>query len=166
MLPADHPSRPIVCGVAPDFDHLGHARYASQLSRRLACELVIAHVASRPTALQPPQSAVFPLTPGAAAALPAGPELEEADAERRARLEDELRRAAAPVDPAARVRVVAAATTLGGLRQVVEEEGAQMLVVASHGKGTVRAALLGSTTHALVTDPPCAVLVAPPERSA
>ena len=50
------------------------------------------------------------------------------------------------------------------LCDIVAERDASMLVVGSRGHGAVRAALLGSTSHALAGQASCPVLVVPPPQ--
>jgi nucleotide-binding universal stress UspA family protein len=57
------------------------------------------------------------------------------------------------------------ATPADGLRRIASDRDAKLLVVGSHGRGTVRAALLGSTCHALVTDAPRPVVGVPTDDS-
>ena len=61
----------------------------------------------------------------------------------------------------AQVEVAVDATVADGLRRIAADRDAELLVVGSRGRGTVRAALLGSTSHALVADAPCPVVVVP-----
>lgn len=48
---------------------------------------------------------------------------------------------------------------------LAQAEGADLLVVASHGTGGTADRVLGSTASAIVGDAPCAVLVVPPAPS-
>lgn len=52
------------------------------------------------------------------------------------------------------------------LAAVAGERGAAMLVVGSHGGGTLRRAPLGSVAAELINSPPCPVLVVPPGAAA
>jgi nucleotide-binding universal stress UspA family protein len=61
----------------------------------------------------------------------------------------------------AQIVVVLDATAADGLRRAATERDAELLVIGSRGRGTVRAALLGSTAHSLVDDAPCPILVVP-----
>jgi nucleotide-binding universal stress UspA family protein len=61
----------------------------------------------------------------------------------------------------ARVEVALDASVADGLRRIATDHHAELLIVGSRGRGTVRAALLGSTSHALAGDAPCPVVVLP-----
>lgn len=53
--------------------------------------------------------------------------------------------------------------TAPALARVARQEGAALIVVASRGFGPLKAALLGSVSHALMTDAPVPVMILPPE---
>lgn len=61
----------------------------------------------------------------------------------------------------AEVEVAVAETIVDGLRRIAVDRDAELLVVGSRGHGSLRAALLGSTSHALAGDAPCPVVVVP-----
>jgi nucleotide-binding universal stress UspA family protein len=52
------------------------------------------------------------------------------------------------------------------LLDAVDEEGAELLVVGSRGRGSVSSAVLGSVSRRLTTDARCPVVVVPPDVSA
>lgn len=92
----------------------------------------------------------YPVAPAA--------ELEEVRAEARQRLEQLL----AEWDVSgAQAEVALDASVADGLRRIAAERDAELLIVGSRGHGAVRAALLGSTSHALAGDAPCPVVVVP-----
>jgi nucleotide-binding universal stress UspA family protein len=49
---------------------------------------------------------------------------------------------------------------------VVVEDGAELLVVGSRGRGSIRSRLFGSVSRRLATEATCAVVVVPPEAAA
>ncbi len=68
-----------------------------------------------------------------------------------------------PTDVQERVEAGDPATELA---RVVEEEGAELLVVGSRARGDIRSALLGSVSQSLERLAPCALVVVPPGASA
>jgi nucleotide-binding universal stress UspA family protein len=85
-------------------------------------------------------------------------------AESRARaLVDEVRAAMAPLRPAVDVLAVAGAPAAV---LVGRAAGAELLVVGSRGRGTVRGAVLGSVTLHCVAQAPCPVVVVHPSSEA
>lgn len=135
----------VLCSV-DDSDHaLAVARYAAHLARALDHELVLLHVAM-PT-----------YAPGVSAA-PAGRErLREAElqgAEKLlarialdAGLGDDVRSRAEIGDPA------------GTIVRVCEEEDAALVVLGSRGRGSLKAALLGSVSTAVASNAPCPCVI-------
>ncbi len=140
----------IVCGV----DHVDEARealsFARQLSERLGLQLVLAHAAAAPTPA--------PAAMGGYGAPPYDVNAYE-QALRAAKhfLED--------VAVAERLDNVRVRAELGNavdwLPRIAAEEQAELLVVASRGRGPFRAAVLGSVSTALATSAPCPVAVVP-----
>jgi nucleotide-binding universal stress UspA family protein len=51
------------------------------------------------------------------------------------------------------------------LLEAVEQDGAELLVVGSRGRGSMRSAVFGSVSRRLATDASCPVVVVPPEAS-
>ncbi len=139
----------------------------ADLARRLGLPLVVAYVApsGRFVAGGPPdlgEAAVVAPAPGLPYPYPIVPDAAELDMireEARRRIEQLL--AQWGTDDA-QVEVALDATIADGLRRIAVDRDAELLVVGSRGRGTVRAALLGSTSHALVADAPCPVVVVPP----
>jgi nucleotide-binding universal stress UspA family protein len=52
------------------------------------------------------------------------------------------------------------------LLEAVDQEGAELLVVGSRGRGAIRSAVFGSVSRKLATDATCPVVVVPPDVSA
>ena len=153
----------IVCAV--DIDHGERPRaltVAADLAERLDLPRVVAYVAPLvgPSATEPLAGGEAVIgAPAPAIPYPVAPpatELAEVREEARRRAEQVL--AQWQVDDA-QIEVALDATVADGLRRAATDRDAELLVVGSRGRGTVRAALLGSTCHALVTDAPCPVVV-------
>ncbi|MFP5363205.1 MAG: universal stress protein [Thermoleophilia bacterium] len=141
-------------------------RVAADLATRLQRRLVAAHIAppgpfpSGGPAINSGDGVIVapaPALPNQYPVMPEAGELDEARDEARRRIERLL--TACGIDDA-QIVVALDDDVAAGLRRVAAEHGAELLVVGSRGRGTVRAALLGSTSHALVSDAPCPVVVA------
>ena len=154
----------IVCAVDSDDDESRRAlAVADDLARRLGQPLVVAHVTppellsaggpargSEPVVVGPAPTVPYPYPVAPAA------EVEEVRGAARRGVEQLLARCG--VD-GAQVEVAVHASVADGLRQIAADRDAELLIVGSRGRGTVQAALLGSTSHALAADAPCPVVV-------
>ncbi len=157
----------IACAVDVDDDASRRALdTAADLAERLGLPLVVAYVAPSghvsgggPAAgsdavLVAPAPALpypYPVAPDPA-------ELDQVRDDARRRVEQLL--AQWGVDDA-QVEVALDASVADGLRRIAADRDAELLVVGSRGRGTIRAALLGSTCHALAGEAPCPVVVVP-----
>jgi nucleotide-binding universal stress UspA family protein len=144
----------IVCGVDGSADSQAALEVAARMSKRLGLRLVIAHVAE-PAYIPYAAAAPFGGMAGHYAVMEEVESQEEA-AERllehvvvAAGLTDEERRAAVGV-PAER------------LADLADEEGAELIVVGSRGRGAFKSAFLGSVSNSLVGVARCPVLIVPP----
>lgn len=157
----------IVCAL--DLEHAEGTQpaldVAAGLAQRLGLPLVCAYVAAPGfLAAGGPATAgenlVVAPAPGVPYPYPLAPaaELDEVRAEARRRVERLLARRRIG-DATAEVAVDASVPE--GLRRIASACDAEFLVVGSRGRGALRAALLGSTSHALAGDAPCAVVVVP-----
>jgi nucleotide-binding universal stress UspA family protein len=134
-------TRSIVCG----FDETSGSRHAASIAARLARDLdssaLLVHVLERR---------------GPLARIPSAP------IGRARRVRRTLRTAAEehcfPERTTVRVKVGDPALAL---MSVAQREDAELIVVSTGGRSTVRAAMLGSVTSALVRDAPCPVVVVP-----
>lgn len=137
---------------------------AIDLAARLGRPLVVAHVVTPGFAAAGAPPATQDVVVGPAPSVPypyphvAAAELEAMRDEARRRIEALLTHRG--VD-SARVEVALDAGVADGLRRIAVDNHAELLIVGSRGRGTVRAALLGSTSHALAGDAPCPVVVVP-----
>ena len=159
----------IVCAL--DTDDAGATEplfVSADLAQRLGLPLVVASVLqpgpfpSGGPAIEEGPAIVAP-APALAyqhPVMPEGEQLEAARAEMRRRVEQRI--AETPVADDAQIEVAVDADIPAGLRRIAADLDADLLVVGSRGRGTIKAALLGSTSHALVADAPCPVVVVPP----
>jgi nucleotide-binding universal stress UspA family protein len=143
---------PVVCAVDDSDAARAALRVARDLARGLGRRLLVVHA-------EPPTEA-----PGVSAA-PAGQErlraAELADAE--ALLERLAREEGLDEDVELRSEVGPAADRI---LRVCEEEDASLVVVGSRGRGDLRAAVLGSVSHAVAGRAPCPAVTVSPEAVA
>jgi nucleotide-binding universal stress UspA family protein len=147
----------IVCGVDGSDDSKVAVRVASGLAERLGARLVLAHVVDHTAATV----AVGPMG-GATTSRPLLmdnlDEIEQAAEQLLAEVADEV-----GVDRAE--RRVAVGFAAQRLADLAEEEGAELVVVGSRGRGAFKAAFLGSVSTSLIGFAGCPVLVVPPAHS-
>lgn len=158
--------RTIVCAV--DIDDGGSRRaldVAVDLAERLGRPLVVVYVAAPGfLAAGGPGTAGENLVVAPAAGVPypyqmaPAADLDEVRAEARRRVERLLAQWDIAVGA---IDVAIDASVPEGLRRIAADHDAELLVVGSHGHGALRAALLGSTSHALAGNAPCPVVVVP-----
>jgi nucleotide-binding universal stress UspA family protein len=153
----------IVCAVdADDGESRRPLLVADDLARRLRRTLVVAHVAlpgflsaGGPAGAEHVVVGPAPTVPFPYPVVPAA-EFEEVRRAARRRIDELL---AGCGVKAAEVEVAVHPTVADGLRDVAAARDAELLIVGSRGRGTVQAALLGSTSHALAADAPCPVVI-------
>ena len=153
----------IVCAVDIDGGEAPRAlTVAADLAARLDLPLVVAYVAplGGPSAGDPLAGGEAVIgVPGPAIPYPVAlPDSELAEVRDEARRRVEQLLAQWHVDDA-QIEVALDAAVADGLRRSATVRDAELLVIGSRGRGTVRAALLGSTSHSLVADAPCPVVV-------
>ena len=157
----------IVCAVDPQDERSRHPlTVAADLSQRLGLALVVAYVAragdfSAGDPAAGAQAVPFAPTPALPYAYPVAPDaaqLDEARDQARRRVERLLVQWGLED---AHVEVALETVVADGLRRIATDRDAELLVVGSHAHGSLRAALLGSSSHALVADAPCPLVVVP-----
>lgn len=153
----------IVCAVDIDDGEAPRAlTVAADLAKRLDLPLVVAYVAPLlgPSAGDPLAGGEAVIgVPGPAIPYPVAlPDAELAEVREDARRRVEQLLAQWHVDDA-QIEVTLDTTVADGLRRSAVDRDAELLVIGSRGRGTLRAALLGSTSHSLVAEAPCPVVV-------
>ena len=145
--------RSIVCGVDGSPDSQAALAVAIDLATRLQLRLIMANVVEPSHA---PYAGVASVgRPAARPLFPATDEREEAAKE----LLVELGATMGLEEADRRVVVGYAAERLADL---ADEEGAEMIVVGSRGRGAFKAAFLGSVSTSLIGVARCPILVVPP----
>ena len=138
---------PVIC-AADDSDGARAAlKVARNLAARFEAELVLVHA-------EPPT-----VVPGVSAALAGQERLRKTEIEDAEKLlawlaqEEEL-------DDVSFLAAIgnAADVVVGAAREL----GAAFVVIGSHGRRGLRAAVLGSVSHAVATSAPCPVVIVPP----
>jgi nucleotide-binding universal stress UspA family protein len=136
----------IVCGVDDSSGARKAARVADGLARDLGARLVLVHGA--------------PVAPSVMYGVPF-----DSDTFQREALED-ARRLLEDVASGCTVEQVSQRAELGSaievLVRVLEDEGADLLVVGTRGRGAMRSVLLGSVAHEMLAVAPCPVVVVSP----
>jgi nucleotide-binding universal stress UspA family protein len=145
--------RSIICGVDGSADSQAALGAAVDLAARLGLRLIMANV------VEPSQAPYVGAAPLAGALpRPLPPAIEQPD-EAASGLLAELSATMGLEEADRRVVVGHAAERLADL---ADEEGAEMIVVGSRGRGAFKAAFLGSVSTSLIGVARCPVLVVPP----
>lgn len=137
----------LLCCVDDSDEAREAARVAGRLAGGLDLDVLLLHVASRPTA------------PGVST-VPMGQErLAESDRQAGAAILCAVAgEAGLPEETELRVEI---GDTAAKAREVAAETGAALVVIGSRGRGTVRGAVLGSVSSELAGTAPCPVVVVP-----
>jgi nucleotide-binding universal stress UspA family protein len=148
----------IVCGVDGSPDSQRAVAVAAQLARRLSAKLILANVVAQ---VPDPVVPAYPYAPMARPATPAPPMSERRTDPEMEASEAMLERIVSEVGlEGAELR-----TMLGipaeRLAELADDEGADLIVVGSRGRGAFKAAFLGSVSHSLIGIARCPVLVVP-----
>lgn len=124
---------------------------AARLASRLGSKLLLLHVRSPIDARHHPEG-------GALTHLP--PEVIQAEIEDDERhVLDAAVRTAAESGVAAEVAFTAAYKPAEAINRVCREQGCDLIVMASHGRGRLAELVVGGTTHKVLTNAPVPVLV-------
>jgi nucleotide-binding universal stress UspA family protein len=124
---------------------------ARRLAERLDLELVLLHVA-------PPTEA-----PGVSAATGGQERLHEAELRDAGKLLDDLGREAGLGADVRRRSAIGPAADM--IVAACEDERAELVVLGSHGRGGLKAALLGSVSSQVASRAPCPCLIVSPEAA-
>jgi nucleotide-binding universal stress UspA family protein len=146
----------IVCGVDGSADSQAALSVAVRLAERLEARLVLAHVAEAPVA---PYAAASGMGAGRIAPQPMTLPTRDAQEEAGARLLEQI---AAEHGLRDAERLVAVGFPPERLADLADDEGAELIVVGSRGRGRFKAAFLGSVSNSLVGVARCPVLIVPP----
>jgi nucleotide-binding universal stress UspA family protein len=147
-------SRSIVCGVDDSDGARAASRVASTMASRLAYRLVLVHVAEVPIA--PADYGGYLDIVRISVPADEKAELEQGALNMMMQIADEERL----VECGQRVVFGVPAERLA---ELADEEEADLIVVASRGRGALRSAFLGSVSHELIGLARCPVLVVPPD---
>jgi nucleotide-binding universal stress UspA family protein len=151
-------ARTIVCGVDGSHDSRAALNVAADLADRLGTRLVLAHAveyARSPYEVAAPLGGLAPQVD-----VSARYDTQEEDGKRlldQVAYQSGLQQAERRVvigDPAER------------LAELADDEGAELIVVGSRGRGAFKAAFLGSVSNSLVGVARCPVLIVPPGAAA
>jgi nucleotide-binding universal stress UspA family protein len=151
-------ARTIVCGVDGSHDSRAALNVAAGLAKRLGARLVLAHAvehARTPYEVTDPLGGLAPQV-----RVAARDNTEEEDGKRlldRIAFQSGLK--------TARRRVVIG-NPAERLAELADDEGAELIVVGSRGRGAFKAAFLGSVSNSLVGVARCPVLIVPPGAAA
>jgi nucleotide-binding universal stress UspA family protein len=144
----------IICGIDGSNDSRAAVKVAAQYADRLGSALILAHVAE-PAYV--PYASAYPF--GGMAGPMMVMEKAESEEEAAAKLLERIAVEAGLVDAERRVTIGHPAERLA---ELADEEDAELIVVGSRGRGTLKAAFLGSVAHNLVGVARCPVLIVPP----
>jgi nucleotide-binding universal stress UspA family protein len=137
----------IVCGV-DDSDQARHAaRVAGALAERLGLDLVLAHVASAVT------------QPGVGAAVGGQERLAQSEREESEALLERI--AVESGLPGSSRHRVEFGDPAGRLLEICSEDGVEVVVLGSRGRGKVRRALLGTVSAEVAAKASCLVVIVP-----
>ena len=146
----------IVCGVDGSADSRAALGVAARLAERLDATLVLAHVAEFALV---PYAAVGGISAAAITPQPMTPARLDDQMQVGARLLEQVAADQGLGDAELRVVVGIPAERLADL---ADDEGAELIVVGSRGRGRFKATFLGSVSNSLVGIARCPVLIVPP----
>jgi nucleotide-binding universal stress UspA family protein len=139
--------------VPTDFsDHADHSfRHAAAIARWSGAELIVLHVVEKFMDHSLLYSDIWPFN------KPSREYYRELEVKTTERLEEQVRESIGS-DVSFRVTVTSGTPSLE-IASAAEREGADLIVIATHGLGGIRKALLGSTTDRVLRNADCPVLV-------
>jgi nucleotide-binding universal stress UspA family protein len=139
----------VVCGVPDSPIGIKVAKVGATLSARLDARLLLVHVAE--------------IAPQIMYGVPFDSERFQREGLERSR--DLLREVADESGVTGAERTVEWGSPAAALLEVADREDAVLIVVGTRGRGELKAAALGSVSHRLAAEAPCAVVVVPPQAS-
>jgi len=148
----------IICGVDGSLDSRAALDVAARLAERLESRLILAHAVEYPKIPYDVAASLGGLAPQLNIAAP-GDSNEEAG-------ERLLERIAFDAGVEQAERRVAIGDPAERLAELADDEGAELIVVGSRGRGAFKAAFLGSVSNSLVGVARCPVLIVPPTAAA
>ena len=152
-------SRTLLLGLGDDTGAPEPAGTAKRLADGLGLRIVVVHA---PAAIAPPHVLLAPQTGGVELGAGVGNDPTAVPPQPYADVERGVRDRCAELGFGDAVVVVEAGRAPADLlRAIADEHDAELIVVGSRGRGSMKAAFLGSTAHALVTRAPCPVVVVP-----
>ena len=141
---------PVICAVDDSDGARAALKVARDLAVRFEATLVLVHV-------EPPT-----VVPGVSAALAGQERLRRAEIEDAEKLLAWLAQEESLDDVDFRAAIGNASDVVV---EAARELGATFVVIGSHGRRGLRAAVLGSVSHAVATSSPCPVVIVPPAAS-
>jgi len=151
-------ARTIVCGVDGSHDSRAALNVAAGLAERLGARLVLGHAVEYARILYDVPAPLGGLAPQVN--ISARDDTQEEDGKRL--LEQVAFQSG--LDQAARRVVIG--NPAERLAELADDEGAELIVVGSRGRGAFKAAFLGSVSNGLVGVARCPVLIVPPGAAA
>jgi nucleotide-binding universal stress UspA family protein len=148
----------IVCGVDGWPDSHRALGIAAQFARRLDAKLIVANVVAYVPDPVVPTNAYAPMARWAGYGPPMTERRTDADMEASEALLEHM--AAEVAVDGAEVRTMVGIPA-ERLAELADDEGAELIVVGSRGRGSLKAAFLGSVSNSLIGIARCPVLVVP-----
>lgn len=151
-------SRPIICGVDGSADSRLAMGVAADLAHRLGARLIVANVVAQLQDPVVPALAYAPMARPAGSMPPMTARRTDFDVEAAEAMLERIVVEEGVADAELATIVGNPAERLAGL---ADDEGAEMIVVGSRGRGAFKAAFLGSVSNSLVSIASCPVVVVP-----
>jgi nucleotide-binding universal stress UspA family protein len=148
----------IVCGVDGSPDSQRAIAVAAQWARRLGAKLIVANVVAHIPDPLVPAYAYAPMARPAPLAPPMSERRTDADMEASEALLERIVGEVGAEDAELRTMLGIPAERLA---ELADDEGADLIIVGSRGRGAFKAAFLGSVSNSLIGIARCPVLVVP-----
>jgi nucleotide-binding universal stress UspA family protein len=151
-------NRSIVCGVDGSPDSNRALVVAAEFARRLGAKLIVANVVAYVRDSVVPTNAYAPMAHWTGYGPPMTERRTDADMEASEALLEHIVAEAGVHGAGLRTMLGIPAERLA---ELADEEGADLIVVGSRGRGSLKAAFLGSVSNSLIGIARCPVLVVP-----